>query len=457
MRIFIGILVLAASVFTFLLFEGICFRMVEKYASFRLEKSWGTKLSENFNKYLKFLPLNHFAETPSGSIEVEFSSLRAVEEDEYASEVMSFGRPTRDFYSDFITYPNPNSKSFRIKDVKHIAGLKFPGLERFPTDEEVAKGWSGRKRDKIEYAKALFVELRPFSDKSNFESRNEDFLLEHGIACLTLPVRDKDSLVNDLHLLKNSYPAVCQKIICSAHGNEADILLSIVSGNPFLVNLIIVNSPTGFSDTPKVESFPWFFCILKNEDLENISLVDGLLGWVNAARDSNYIYPSKIGGLLRIKDSYSSENLISFHIPLIMECISFYDSLDEKKSRSFALKTESAQMVPSSKDHKIKFTDKIPSKINLSELRSLQSELPKKQTSRTEAFDCEMVRLYRELHIGDESVAAANNRELILKIGSNFERQGDNVMEEVKGEDPLFYHFYNSLKIIEAQSIESVE
>ena len=38
MRIFIGILVLAASVFTFLLFEGICFRMVEKYASFRLEK-----------------------------------------------------------------------------------------------------------------------------------------------------------------------------------------------------------------------------------------------------------------------------------------------------------------------------------------------------------------------------------------------------------------------------------
>ena len=97
MRIFIGILVLAASVFTFLLFEGICFRMVEKYASFRLEKSWGTKLSENFNKYLKFLPLNHFAETPSGSIEVEFSSLRAVEEDEYASEVMSFGRPTRDF------------------------------------------------------------------------------------------------------------------------------------------------------------------------------------------------------------------------------------------------------------------------------------------------------------------------------------------------------------------------
>ena len=136
-----------------------------------------------------------------------------------------------------------------------------------------------------------------------------------------------------------------------------------------------------------MESFPWFFCILKNEDLENISLVDGLLGWVNAARDSNYIYPSKIGGLLRIKDSYSSENLISFHIPLIMECISFYDSLDEKKSRSFALKTESAQMVPSSKDHKIKFTDKIPSKINLSELRSLQSELPKKQTSRTEAFD----------------------------------------------------------------------
>lgn len=463
MRIITGIAVFITAIFSIILFEGICFRMVDKYASFRLKSSWGSKISENLNKYLKLLPLDHFVEPPSGASEVEFSIFRAKEEDKYASKVMSFGRPLRDYYSDFVVDVDPHRKSFPIKDLNHIRGMKFPGLKRFPTDEEVAKGWAGRQRDQIEYAKALFIDLKPFSDKysqpakSNLDIRNEDFLLEQGIACLTLPVKDKESLVSDLSLLRNTYPAVCEMIICRAHGKESAILLNSCSSNPFLVNMIIVDSPSEYSNIPQIESFPWFFCTLNNEDLKNIPLVNGLLDWVSAARDSRYVYPSKIGGLLRIKDSYSSKNLISFHIPVIMECIGFFKSLEQKKTRSFALKDKSVEKPPTQNKPKFTMPDEISDPIDFSIVSTLQSELPKLDRTRSQAFDCKMVREYRELHADDQGVMLAENRELILKIGSNFEEMGDEVMNEVREKDPLFYQFYQSLKIIEVQTLNFSE
>ena len=176
MRIFIGAAIFLTSAFCIFLIEGICFRMVEKYAIFRLESSWGTKNSKNFNKYLSFLPINHFAQPPKVSSEIEFSMIRAIEEDKYAAEIMSFGRPQRDDYAEFIKNTDSNRKSFQIKDLNHIRGLMLPGLKRFPSDEEVAKGWAGRQRDQIEYAKALFIVLshfqhKPFDEKTDNENR----------------------------------------------------------------------------------------------------------------------------------------------------------------------------------------------------------------------------------------------------------------------------------------------
>ena len=46
MRFALGILIFCLAIFALFLLEGICFRMVEKYATFRLESSWGPKISE---------------------------------------------------------------------------------------------------------------------------------------------------------------------------------------------------------------------------------------------------------------------------------------------------------------------------------------------------------------------------------------------------------------------------
>ena len=66
-----------------------------------------------------------------------------------------------------------------------------------------------------------------------------------------------------------------------------------------------------------------------------------------------------------------------------------------------------------------------------------------------------MVREYRALHADDPRVSLANNRELVLKIGAEFEQMGKNILLEAGEKDPLFYKFYQTLKIIEAQSVES--
>ena len=458
MRFALGILIFCLAIFALFLFEGICFRMVEKYATFRLESSWGPKISESINKYLRILPLSHFTKTPSNSSEVEFSLFKALEEDKYASRIMSFGRPQRDHFIDYINEAEPLRKSYRIIDINHIRGLILPGLKRFPTDEEVAKGWAGRQRDQMEYAKALIVDIKPAStslssERTYSEQRNYDFFLEDGMACLSLPARSKDDLIKDLRLLKKTYPAVSKKIVCRASGREAEILLNSCSSNPFLVNMIITDSPTGFAKAPQVESAPWFYCTLEKEELNNMELVNGLLDWVSASRDSKYIYPSKIGGLMRIRDKFSVKNLVSFPIPMIRECVSFFESLEEEKLRSFAIKKATKPEPTVTTSPQVTRSEQIPDQLDFSTLSTLQAELPRIETENSQAFDCKMVREYRDLHADDPSISLADNRELILKIGANFEQMGSDILMEVGEKDPLFYQFYQSLKIIEAQSV----
>jgi hypothetical protein len=129
--------------------------------------------------------------------------------------------------------------------------------------------------------------------------------------------------------------------------------------------------------------------------------------------------------------------------------------LEEDKLRSFAIK-EAAKIEPTFKSQpKVSISEEIPDQLDFSTVSTLQAELPKIETENSQAFDCKMVREYRSLHADDPSVSLANNRELILKIGTNFEQMGKDILLEVGEKDPLFYQFYQSLKIIEAQSVES--
>ena len=68
------------------------------------------------------------------------------------------------------------------------------------------------------------------------------------------------------------------------------------------------------------------------------------------------------------------------------------------------------------------------------------------------SFDCDIVRGYREIHAGDPDLSLISNRDLVLKIGLGFEEMGEDILKQVAERDPLFYRFYRSLRVLEADA-----
>ena len=64
-------------------------------------------------------------------------------------------------------------------------------------------------------------------------------------------------------------------------------------------------------------------------------------------------------------------------------------------------------------------------------------------------FDCEIVREYRDMNAENPKLLKVSNRDIILKLGLKFEQMGENVLEQIRLKDPLFFRYYNSLLAIE--------
>jgi len=71
--------------------------------------------------------------------------------------------------------------------------------------------------------------------------------------------------------------------------------------------------------------------------------------------------------------------------------------------------------------------------------------IPARSPSGTVSFDCEIVRSYRARHKGNTKLQSISNRDLVLFLGREFEKRGEDYLEKVRQQDPLFYKYYLSL------------
>ena len=62
-------------------------------------------------------------------------------ESAYAESVMSFARPLRDRYEDYLENEFEPLANFEIRDFGPITGIVLPGLKRPATLEEVNQRW----------------------------------------------------------------------------------------------------------------------------------------------------------------------------------------------------------------------------------------------------------------------------------------------------------------------------
>ena len=142
--------------------EGACFRLVEKYADYRLKVAWGVPGADTYHSFLKLFPLDHFKEPPAESLDSVQSSdpfAIAMVEGDYAATVMSFARPMRDRYEEYVKSKLEPLAKYEIRDYGEIRGLVLPGLKKPVTLEDVNQEDARRVGDDMEYSEGMLVRI----------------------------------------------------------------------------------------------------------------------------------------------------------------------------------------------------------------------------------------------------------------------------------------------------------
>ena len=196
------------SLFCLYILESACFRLVEDYATWRLTLAWGNPSEATFNSILKKLPLDHFVKRPTDLAKPEHLGYWVGEEDQYSSKVMSFTRPTRDIYENYIQTVFEPLANYEIRDYEEIQGVVLPGLKKSATVVDVQEQKARRVGDPLEFAHGVFIKVVLRDGSGSFKEQSTElessfgFLLQQGFACVVLPVFSSTDLLENIDNFK---------------------------------------------------------------------------------------------------------------------------------------------------------------------------------------------------------------------------------------------------------------
>lgn len=431
---------------TLYILEGACFRLVETYASKRLSWAWGNYLQGSINPMLSKLGLDHFAEPPKAIVDSLSIEEQILKEDDYSSKVMSFSLPKRDRFLEYLSTIDDPLGEFDIRDFQMLRGVVTPGLKRPAMFEDVRDGLARREGDLLEFAEGFFIFLTSASSNSDYEDqfaeleKSFSFLLNNGVACLLLATESLEDLMGKISFLKASYPLLAENLVVFGRGEQASLIMEACFARPSTYRGIIVENPSRPVPMPVEDTRAWFLAIEDEVSPGNRTQNMATLSWVIKSRQSEFLYPSRLGGLLRIRKEDAEVPISSFAVAYALQCIDYFrvasilypqsHGAQEKKPSTFkSLNRKMMTKATTSQDVK---------------LNTPVSSFAEKIEEPT--YSCEMVSEYRRIHGDDPSVKRLSNRELVLRIGRSFESMGEEVMAQIDSKDPLFMRFYLSIK-----------
>ena len=463
MRKIISIL-LTATLFALSLFilEGAFFRLVDWYAKYRLSLAWGEAGKGNFNEYLKKLPMDHFRQPPSELAVAEDPSFKALEEHQYASKIMSFSRPLRDKFKDVTEETLDPLVNFEIRDFGPVRSVVLPGWKRSASPEEVRRKMARRIGDSIEFSRGLFVFLQEKNSDEDFAENFKrleptfGFLLNQGVACSLLPVDSSTDLLEKARFLKARCSHIAENLLVSAGQNTGHYLLEACSVDPDLFKAVMVREFKDLPPPPSYRGLPWFLAELEAQGLSDNEALGNALKWVNRCRDADQLYPSRLGGMLRVSNRKENSAISSFCVAFILENLNFLENVGDRwpKAEVLAANLSDDEPEPFVKKPKASPEGETFDIVKVEEsIREIEQRDAKESSPKGAMFDCDIVRGYREIHANDPELSLISNRDLVLKLGLGFEKMGEGVLDKVGERDPLFYRFYQSLRMI--QSVES--
>jgi hypothetical protein len=437
-------------------FEGACFRLVEKYADLRQRVAWGAPGKGLYHPILKILPLDHFSEAPSLIPIAEQSAYeRAFAESDYAESVMSFSRPLRDRYEDYLENEFEPLANFEIRDFGPITGIVLPGLKRPATLEEVNQKMARRVGDELEYSKGILVRVISSVEAEDYEkefSRLEStfgFVLKRGIACVILPVQDGDDLLMKVDYLQSQHQFLAKNVFIWGDKRAAGYAMEASTTSPEKIKAILLRDPEGVPPPPQMVGLPWLTLQLSEElILEGDELTD-LLQWVRIGRISDFLYPARLGGLLRLEELSETSRMPSFLVASLFQCSNYIDHASDQWPSPQPL-------IPGEVDNEMNFETSHEEEMEAFDFelakekhREISKENEDALNVQEATFDCEIIRGYRELRQNDVKLRQVSNRDLVILLGIEFEKMGGGVMEQVREKDPVFHRYYFSLKALE--------
>ena len=464
-KFFKGLIVILFSLFCIYILESACFRLVEGYANWRLSLAWGKPNNANHNSFLKKLPIDHFVERPTDFPLPDHLGYWVGKENSYAERVMSFTRPLRDSYMNYLHSKFEPLADFEIRDYDKVHGVVLPGFKKSATIADVKLQRARRVGDGLEFAKGIFIKvvLQDFTDsyRDEFSSLEASFgfMLERGFGCLVLPVSSSSDLLDKITRFQRNESLLAENLYAWADGKAASILLESCQIKPDCWKAIMITDPEEFVSPPTDSKLPWVYFEIDDDRRMNEEGLDLLYSWVKRARSNENLYTSRLGGLVRVsRNAYARKVIPSTFASYVVHCANF---IEDMKLNKISYKKEVTSNVET--------VSKLPSKVDSDSV----TNSPKKETSNfdlrrieksinqiekqdeinynlgSSKFDCEIIRGYREINDADAQLKLVSNRDLIIKLGLGFEEMGNGVMDQIRKKDPLFYRYFNSLRAIE--------
>tara|TARA_B100001248_G_C27397936_1_gene467145 strand:- start:666 stop:2039 length:1374 start_codon:yes stop_codon:yes gene_type:complete len=453
-RIFLRVIFVTIMI---LLFEGLCFRFAEDYANFKVKLFWGeinTIKGQELGWSLPFDGLD--SEPPVSPINTESHSVRLAEEYDYVSEVTKFGRPIRDKYSDYCNEVKDPLKNYDIRNFNNVSGLIFPKLVRQATEEDIQKNFARRVGDTLEYSRAIFIYVvtDEVSYLENLDSTQKTFgfLLNENIACMKVSISSTEDLKQKISFLRNEAPLQSESLILWGSDQAASNILELVCEEPGLVSLAVVKDPIDVNYTPSGKDETWVYSFLTDTFLKDTKTnsLHNLIKITEHARESNFLFGAKLGGLIRKIDETIEGNLPAEVIPCLLSCVEFASiksrqDLDEPDRIIQEVNSSQELSTVETSNISVNPTQDIPVvtlKATLPEPADFLNEGNASQAS----FDCEILNAYKSVHQDDPNLSALTDREIILQLGKQFEEMGYEMMESISIQDPVFMRYYQSLK-----------
>ncbi len=436
---------------TLYILQGACFRLVESYANNRLKWAWGNYIQGTIDPKLSKLPLDHFVQPPKENSSVPLL-VHLTNENDYSQKVFSFALPLRDRFLNFVRSEEDTLRNYEIRDLQMIRGVASPGLRRAALLEDVRDGIARREGDLIEYADACFLFVIDDKSTTGYEEKFASlettfgFLLRNGMACSLLPADSLEDLMGKVSYLKANHGLLAENLIVYGEGQTAALIMEACFARPEFYRGVIAVNPSRPVPAPNLKSKTWFLGITDGDlHLDDVKC-SMILDWVRIGRQSEYLYPSRLGGLLRTNLQNEDLPIPSLAIAYAVQCNRYF------KEASVLLPVAPAQ-VQGDTHHDLVESIGIRTEEGGIQAKRAADPLPEAMEDEPK-FDCQMVSEYREIHENDPEVNRLSNRELVLRIGDSLKEMGEQVMSQVEEKDPLFMRFYLSLKELSVNSTE---